>query len=214
MHGKKTCQLLGGKPQEEGDRGLRVLTQLPWCPGSTCPIGVWHCQQMPRGKAMRNLLHHQVSPRLDTSTSSTPQCLFWMRMKMKGEVVSHIYMSASCFISSYVHIKLTQAANGDLKHLLAPWVYSPQQPVTYKWWPESLREGSCLFIPTYAKLLTTQAQAGFPSAWGTCWVWAELELLIYTHLSAQPGCNRLRVQLSHGDISPQGNQRRGHELMK
>lgn len=85
---------------------------------------------------------------------------------MKGEVVSHIYMSASCFISSYVHIKLTQAANGDLKHLLAPWVYS--FTVTYKWWPESLREGSCLFIPMYAKLLTTQAQAGFPSAWGTC----------------------------------------------
>lgn len=82
---KNTCQLLGGKPQEEADRGLRVLTQLPWFPGSTCPITVWHCQQMPRGKATRNLLlHHQVSLRLDTSTSSTPQCSEWgWRWKVK-----------------------------------------------------------------------------------------------------------------------------------
>jgi len=46
-------------------------------------------------------------------------------MKMKDEIVCHIYMSALSFTSSYIHTELIQTANDSLKHSLTPWIYCP-----------------------------------------------------------------------------------------
>lgn len=73
---------------------------------------------------MRNLLlHHQVNPELGALTHThthtpPPFFLFWMGMKMKDEVVHHIYMSALSFISSCIHIQnwLTQQTTPSNTH--------------------------------------------------------------------------------------------------
>lgn len=69
---------------------------------------------------MRNLfLDHQVNPDLHQLSS---YLLFFILtgMKIKDEVVYHIYVSALTFISPYIHIKLIKIPKNSSRTLSYP----------------------------------------------------------------------------------------------